>query len=300
MSTILKSLKKLEQEKEATRYPVHAGPGTVAASGSSSRWTKATWIRRGIVVMLILGLGATSFYFYRQTQSQSSAPTTPPKAAQPPVNKVANRSTQKRAVPNQPVANPVSAARPQDNQASKIQKQADRQPDAPAPNPVTVNPQREMAQSVAVPSQRPSETAEATPTRKPALTPAERPSLPTKLPTRRQPVEPIPQRKPIPSVRPENQKSTAKIQNPGTSIPRRPPQQPSGAYDSVRPLTDGRLKIHAIVWSDNKQDRMAVINTQILHEGDTVSGFSIVAIRPDDVVVRGEGGGLHRVIFGRP
>ncbi len=299
MSTILKSLKKLEQEKEATRYPVHAGPGTVAASGGSSRWTKVTWIRRSIVVILILGLGATSFYFYRQTKNQSPDAAIPSETTQPTVDKVAKGTVQKRVVQRQPKANPVSTAKPQEAPAQKIRNQASRPPAVPTPKPNTAGRQKELTQPTVVPNQRPSESDEATPIRKPAVAPAQKPSPPAKLPTRRQQVAPTQERKPIPFIRPEAQPSTAKVQDSGSNTPQKR-TQPKDAYDSVRPLTDGRLKIHAIVWSETKEDRMAVINTQILHEGDTLSGFSIVAIRPDDVVVRGEGGGLFKVIFGRP
>jgi hypothetical protein len=45
---------------------------------------------------------------------------------------------------------------------------------------------------------------------------------------------------------------------------------------------------------------MAVINTQIVHEGSSVDGFDVVAIRAEDIVVRGEGGEMYRVLFGRP
>ena len=45
---------------------------------------------------------------------------------------------------------------------------------------------------------------------------------------------------------------------------------------------------------------MTVINSRVLHEGDTVDGFTLVVIRPDDVVVKESGGGRWKVIFGRP
>jgi hypothetical protein len=70
-------------------------------------------------------------------------------------------------------------------------------------------------------------------------------------------------------------------------------------HDDVPRLTDGRLKVQAIAWAPDARDRMAVVNTHIVREGQTVEGFSIVAIEEDAVVVR-ESGQSYRVPFGRP
>lgn len=70
-------------------------------------------------------------------------------------------------------------------------------------------------------------------------------------------------------------------------------------HDNIPRLTDGRLKVQAIAWAPDAQDRMAVVNTHIVHEGHTVEGFSVITIEEDAVVVR-EGGQLYRVPFGRP
>ena len=88
-----------------------------------------------------------------------------------------------------------------------------------------------------------------------------------------------------------------------TPLPEKPPAAkpppPVDAYKDVAPLKDGRLKIQAIAWSPVAQDRMAVVNSRIVNEGDKVDGFFVVAIRRDDLVVR-EKGKVYRVIFGRP
>jgi cytoskeletal protein RodZ len=70
-------------------------------------------------------------------------------------------------------------------------------------------------------------------------------------------------------------------------------------HDDIPRLTDGRLKVQAIAWAPDAQDRMAVVNTHIVHEGHTVEGFLIVTIEEDAVVVR-EGEQSYRVAFGRP
>jgi hypothetical protein len=70
-------------------------------------------------------------------------------------------------------------------------------------------------------------------------------------------------------------------------------------HGDARPLTDGRLKVQALAWSPKAEDRMAVINTRIVHEGDKVNGFTVLAIGSDDVIVRDKDI-KFRVTFGRP
>jgi hypothetical protein len=74
----------------------------------------------------------------------------------------------------------------------------------------------------------------------------------------------------------------------------------SDAFENAPPLTDGRLKVHAIAWSPTVEERMAVVNNRVIYEGDSVDNFVVVAIRPDDVVVREKDKGLWKVVFGRP
>ena len=75
---------------------------------------------------------------------------------------------------------------------------------------------------------------------------------------------------------------------------------PADVYSNTPLLTDGRLRVHAIAWAPQPAERMAVINSHILHEGDSVDDFAVMVIRPDDVVVREKGKGVWRVEFGRP
>ncbi len=64
-------------------------------------------------------------------------------------------------------------------------------------------------------------------------------------------------------------------------------------------MTDGRLKVQAIVWSPTAEDRMAVINNRIVREGAVMEGFSIVEIEQDNVFAK-EGEHLWRIPFGKP
>ena len=55
--------------------------------------------------------------------------------------------------------------------------------------------------------------------------------------------------------------------------------------DSLSTMTDSKLKLQAIAWSNDATRRMAVINDQIVREGGMVDGFSVTHIRRDDVIV---------------
>ena len=54
-------------------------------------------------------------------------------------------------------------------------------------------------------------------------------------------------------------------------------------------LGDGQLKINAISWSRQADERLAVINSAIVREGQTVEGFRLVRIMEDGVVVQRAG-----------
>jgi hypothetical protein len=66
---------------------------------------------------------------------------------------------------------------------------------------------------------------------------------------------------------------------------------------SVKPLEDSKLKLQAISWSENPDNRIAVINGSIMREGESIEGFRIVQIGQDDVVVRA-GQNERKLVFG--
>ena len=48
-------------------------------------------------------------------------------------------------------------------------------------------------------------------------------------------------------------------------------------------------KLNAIAWDENPDQRLAVINDRILHEGDLVGGVTVLRINPDHVVFSDRG-----------
>ncbi len=111
---------------------------------------------------------------------------------------------------------------------------------------------------------------------------------------------------PMPSKQPDQEKDLVSPAKKHVAVTRQKSndykstgQKDEDVFKRAQRLADGRLKVQAIAWSDVAQDRMAVINDRVVHEGETVDGFSIVAIGQDDVVVK-EKGQLWQVRFGQP
>lgn len=55
-------------------------------------------------------------------------------------------------------------------------------------------------------------------------------------------------------------------------------------------FSDSKLKLQAIAWAHEASRRIAVINNRVVREGDSVDGYSIIQIRPEDVIVNDETG----------
>jgi hypothetical protein len=62
------------------------------------------------------------------------------------------------------------------------------------------------------------------------------------------------------------------------------------------PDTDLELDLQAIAWTHEAAARIAVVNGQVLHEGDTVSGARVVRIDPQAVVF-GQAGRTWEIPF---
>ena len=91
-----------------------------------------------------------------------------------------------------------------------------------------------------------------------------------------------------------------------------PPSPPPGAIDH-RPVyenvgkpadppvaiplpAEAGLSLQAVSWSENAHRRIAVINSRILHDGETIAGYTVSRIDPESVnLVRR--GATYRIIF---
>ena len=63
-----------------------------------------------------------------------------------------------------------------------------------------------------------------------------------------------------------------------------PVSKPGPREEEIFPLKDGILAIQAISWARNPSDRIAVINTKIVGEGESVQGYRILEIAQDEVI----------------
>lgn len=251
----------------------------------------SAWLKRSIVAVIILGLGASSLYFYSQSREIHHAAGTdpPPQLAAGNTAKRPQQSTpssaKDRIVKATPRKPPVPVQKPgRQVRPSEIDKRAPTTPGRFRSPPASKKPGAESSSMVQRP---PISSAED------VFTDENRTNGPT---------------------RDAAQRATARTSAPGSSgiksspptqsaakpVKKKPARAPVESYQNVSVLTDGRLKVQAIVWSRIPEDRMTVINSRVLHEGDTVDGFTLVVIRPDDVVVKESGGGRWKVIFGRP
>jgi hypothetical protein len=178
---------------------------------------------------------------------------------------------------------------------------------AAPPTPITDDP---TATAVSAPAPEPSETpgppaataarestaaAPTTPERRGS--PASGPPLPTKdaaaapatpvtAPSRPSPVSP-PRARSVTPVAPV--RNVAPV--PAASGPTESPEP------TLTRLRDDAVKLQAVAWSSDPERRMAVINEQIVREGNTIEGYTIATIREESVVVR-KGGASWELRYG--
>jgi hypothetical protein len=50
-------------------------------------------------------------------------------------------------------------------------------------------------------------------------------------------------------------------------------------------LKNASLKIQAISWSETPRNRIAVVNSEIVREGESIDGYHIKQINPDDMIL---------------
>lgn len=284
MSTILRALKKLEQDKETLEAKGLSGlAATAAASLDNRRADRSKRLRRlgfaAAAGVVFLGVAGAAVYFF--VQSRSSAP--PPSPAV-------------RTIPE----------RPTDRQPSRPDPIGDRTHPAVSPTHRASAPAR--SEPPATPKPTPPDSPARTPTTgtmatvKPRMPDwvesdaSTRPDTSGRAPSSAEPVK-----SPTATTRPAESKARRTISAPPSKSPPAAPADTRASDDArfsaAERLRDNRLKIQAIAWSPIADECMAVINSHIVHEGSTVEGFSVIAIRPDDVIVK-EQGRLYRVVFG--
>lgn len=299
MSTILKSLKKLEQEKEASRFTgpntVYGGPESTEAAGGRLGRLRSQWIKRGLLIVLILGLGTTSFYFYQQSQNSVQLHAGLDRKASTPTETVKDKG---RPSANKLISTPLEGR--YTGGASKKGMQLDQKLPVASDTPHRVSKTPPVIQRRPKPETGTERRAASASGSEPPIT------APRKTDGAPRPISGRDTRRVEAAVTKEAQIGAGSVDQ----IPQKADPSPEPALENQSPpqkdpyagvllMADNRLKVQAIVWSSAREDRMAVINSRILHEGDSVDGFTVVSIKPDDVIVREKGAGLWRIRFGR-
>jgi len=71
------------------------------------------------------------------------------------------------------------------------------------------------------------------------------------------------------------------------------------AYADAESLARGTLQLQAISWSDSPGARVTVIDGRILREGHSVDGYTVIQIRPEDIIL-GKEGKRWKLAYSRP
>ena len=77
-------------------------------------------------------------------------------------------------------------------------------------------------------------------------------------------------------------------------------KQEATLYANAERMTGGALKVQAIVFAPTAEERMAVVNNNIVREGSAIDNYTIVGIGQEAVYVREGQGRLLKVPFGKP
>lgn len=262
-------------------------------------WLMAPWVRWGLAGCIIVALGATAFYFYRQSNSRSLSrrATTARVAKRSPSVRAARKPT--ASATTAPTAKNQSARAGLDRSLPVTKPGADR-PQASPPIPTGPGSTTQDHPQPRLP--RVSSTVEPSLQAQSGQAPvpnADAPRLPGRAVRSAEPAgKPAAATPALPQA--AGTSKAAPSDSAANTSAAQEKKKTADTYENTPPLTDGRVKVQAIAWSPEVEDRMAVVNSRVVHEGDTLDDFFVVAIRPDDVVVREKEKGLWKVVFGRP
>ncbi len=69
-------------------------------------------------------------------------------------------------------------------------------------------------------------------------------------------------------------------------------------WQDAKRLNDDQMMLQALVWANEPEKRMGMIDGQMIHEGDDANGYTVVEIRPEDIILK-QGGQYFRLEFQR-
>lgn len=307
MSTILKSLKRLEKEKEDQFVQDHVSLTSFNTRSTVSQTVRFAWLRNRVIqwtiALTICIVGAVGIYAYSRPVGNKHKINTPGDMhqaggerkhydmnARPSTTTATNRTAGQRQAqpPNTQLNKTIAAMKQNSSESSGIPKSSkeflkSRQyPEVKLP---------EVKGPAAVNAGKPHTNPEA------ASVPSAMASKRGQTPSQAAKSHEMQAGKELDSGQ-RLQEKAVQAQPDKTGGPEFQPE--NNVYRNAERMTDGRLKVQAIVWAPDAQERMAVVNSQVIREGGIIEGFTVVGIGEDAVYVREKGMGLLKVPFGQP
>jgi hypothetical protein len=302
VSTILKALKKIEEEAPAAdqdQLIKHGVDSRVAVKRRIRKnWSWNRWTKIALGVLLLLVTIAWMLTVLRppnksrhpipdiKTESHPVPPTPATTTAK------ADKTAPKTAMGPQPVTETKPAPRQPTNPQSRTASTATQTATVHQPTKKTApRAPKTVTQAPVIQPPPASKSAASKKAAPAAVTPHPRTASPPLPPKTAPPKESV-------AVKTPKTKETAPVATKKKPTPKAAPAPTQRTRPDAPEMKDGKLKLQAVSWSEEASSSLAVINDQIVREGQTVDGHVVVSIGKDDVIVR-EGGRHWKVVFGK-
>ncbi len=310
MSTILKSLKRLETDKEKQFVQNQVSFPHLDTRHTVNRSVRFAWIKnrtmQWAIISLIIFLGISVLYAYyrptdKQTQSRVANRAQMPAANSQPAG-TATAHKPPVSMPPQTARNPeLTAHNAESAESTMPQNHPDRRSEsAEADKNSNVLLETGQLPRINLPNINLPKNVSNTPKRaKPDFRSAHSQlaskKMQTPVATKRVDTKSV-------AMKPTADKAVfSKPSEDSSGQPEKPVDQVNDSlFASAERMTDGRLKVQAIVWAPNNEERMAVVNNQVVREGATIDGFLVVGIGEEALFVRESGMRMLQVPFGQP
>jgi len=263
LSSILDSLKKLEKET-AQQDQLHPHAGMDSKAVAPKRFIYLI----GVIFLLVMAVGLTT-YFQGKPRKHSASPAGNSALA-----------TQSAAVLDEP-KKPLVPSQAAPDPLPPQPKKSDTTVAAAAP---------EVKSYDAISTAKPVSTADNDPPQQ-VIQESQEPSAALQEPPTEEPVKDrvMPEPEPL---------ALATEKDVGTLSEALPQKEPA---EKKEPMKIDRLegvgfKVQAISWSEIPEQSLAVINSQVLREGDGIEEYQIQRINPDDIILQ-RGGKAFRLDF---
>jgi len=278
MSSILRALKKLEEEAPAADGP--AWKGSLPSRHAEAMRRRLWLVPVGVVVLLVAGGG---FWVARRPAGDVAEP---PKVARIESRRAPVAVVPPRAKPVKERQNVLPAAAKVGERVAEPSVRASRRPASPKALPGDAFPTRPT--TTAAPATQvtpPVPRTVAVAPKAVAASPAER--LPRPAPAPRPPVVSSP-------LHPITTPSAPVVATP-PAVPARP------ALPAAEPapprLHDAEITLQAVAWSPDPERRMAVVNGQMVYAGSGIDDYTVVSIEENGVIVE-KGGRRSLLTYG--